>query len=135
MNNEKRTPVIYRWNEWEASERISEGLAVHWLTDVQDSLDLSAPELGRAVQISTRTLARRRNQKLLPPDESERVYRILRLVNLASEVLGSEDDARDWMKEPNTSLAGKTPLDVARTEPGAPIVTRLLEQIRHGIAA
>ena len=84
--------------------------------------------------MSPRTLNRRKSQDRLPPDESERVYRILKLIELATDVLGSEDDARDWMKEANFALAERTPLDLAKSEPGAAIVERLLEQIRHGVA-
>ncbi len=123
------------WNEWEASQRISVGLSTRWLETVQEALDLSTQELGHTVQISARTLSRRKNQELLSPDESERVYRIWKLVQLAADVFGDLLDARNWMKEPNFSLAEKTPIEVARTEPGAAIITRLLEQIRYGIAS
>lgn len=98
-------------------------------------LELSNQELAHVVLISPRTLTRRRKEDRLPPDESERVYRVARLVEVASSVLGGEEEARSWMKESNYSLGDVTPLEYARTEPGAELVERVLRQIEHGIAA
>ncbi len=122
------------WDDWEAASRINDGLGTGLLDDVRTSLDLTVSELAALVQISPRTLNRRKTQKKLAPDESERVYRVLKLIELAADVFGTESDAREWMKEPNFALASKSPLDLARSEPGAAIVERLLLQIRYGVA-
>ncbi|NNE47537.1 MAG: DUF2384 domain-containing protein [Rhodothermales bacterium] len=130
-----RRPIRYReLGDWEAAARIDDGFETGRLDDIRTSLDLTVRELSVVLQMSPRTLNRRKSQDRLPPDESERVYRILKLIELATDVLGSEDDARDWMKEANFALAERTPLDLAKSEPGAAIVERLLEQIRHGVA-
>lgn len=65
----------------------------------------------------------------------ERAYRIARLTEIAAEVLGSEGEAKEWMKEPNFALGDQIPLEMARTEPGAALVECLLGQIEHGIPA
>lgn len=130
-----RHPASYTaWDDWEAAARINDGLRTGLLEDIRTSLDLTVGELAILVQISPRTLNRRKSQKKLSPDESERVYRILKLIELAADVFGTEADARDWMKEPNFALASKSPLDLARSEPGAAIVERLLLQVRYGVA-
>jgi len=123
------------WDLSTAAERISEGLSPDALETIQLVLELSNQELAHVVLISPRTLTRRRKEDRLPPDESERVYRVARLVEVASSVLGGEEAARSWMKEPNYSLGDVTPLEYARTEPGAELVERVLGQIEHGIAA
>lgn len=67
------------------------------------------------------------------PDESERVYRIGRLTEIAARVLGSEEAAKSWFREPNYALGEQKPLDLARTEPGAELVERVLIQVEQGI--
>lgn len=125
-----------RYADWDlptAAGRVAEGLPTYALVTVQDRLGLSNRELADAVLISTRTLARRKQEKKLPADESERVYRLNRLVEIAAQVLGGEAEARAWMKEPNFALSDATPLEVARTQPGAELVEQILGRIAHGI--
>ncbi len=121
------------WDLPTAAKKVSEGLPTEALSTVQHRLGLSNSEMAHIVQISPRTLTRRKKEERLPPDESERVYRIARLVEIAAGVLGGKEEARQWMKEPNYALGEQTPLEVVRTEPGAGLVERLLGQIEYGI--
>ena len=121
------------WDLPTAAQRVAEGLPTDALIVVQRRLDLSNRELAHVVLISPRTLTRRKKEERLPPDESERVYRVARLVEIAAEVLGSKEEARAWLKEPNFALGDQIPLEVARTEPGAELVERVLGQIEHGL--
>lgn len=123
------------WDLSTAAHRVSEGLPTGSLDTVQTRLELSNKELAEVVLISPRTLTRRKKEKTLPPDESERVYRINRLVEIAADVLGGQVEAREWMKEPNFALGDEVPLSLAKTEPGAQLVERVLHQIEHGISA
>lgn len=127
-----------RYSAWDlstAAHHISAGLPTGSLDTVQERLELSNKELSDVVLISPRTLTRRKKEKTLPPDESERVYRINRLVEIAAGILGGPVEARDWLKEPNFALGDEVPLSLARTEPGAQLVERVLHQIEHGINA
>lgn len=121
------------WDLQTAAQKVAEGLPTYALEHVQDRLLLNTGELSELVQISVRTLNRRRKDARLPPDESERVYRLNRLIEIATDVLGSEAEARSWMKHPAHALGGSRPIDVARTEPGAKIIEQLLGRIDHGI--
>lgn len=126
------------YSEWDlptAAHRVSEGLSTGSLDTVQLRLELSNKELAEVVQIAPRTLSRRKKEDTLPPDESERVYRINRLIEIAADVLGGQAEARDWMKEPNFALGDESPLSLAKTEPGAQLVERVLHQIQHGMSA
>ncbi len=125
--------VYSSWDLSVAASRISKGLPVYALNEVQRRLDLSNRELADLVLISPRTLTRRKKEQCLPPDESERVYRIARLTEIAAEVLKGSDEAMAWMKEPNYALGDQTPLEMARTGPGSALVERVLRQIEHGI--
>jgi putative toxin-antitoxin system antitoxin component (TIGR02293 family) len=123
------------WDLTTAAARVSKGLPAGAIEAVQLRLGLSNHEMAQVVHISPRTLTRRRKEARLRPDESERVYRIGRLVDIAARVLGSEEDARSWFGEPNYALGEQKPLELARTEPGAILVERVLAQIEHGIPA
>lgn len=122
------------WDLPTAAHRVEAGLAPAALDELQETLALSSRELADALLLSPRTLSRRRRAgERLPPDESERAYRLGRLAEIAAQTLGGIEQARDWMREPNFALGDARPLDLARTEPGARLVERTLGHIRHGI--
>ncbi|MEQ9104898.1 MAG: DUF2384 domain-containing protein [Rhodothermales bacterium] len=126
----------YNYLDWDlptAARKVAEGLPTYALERVRERLSVSRKEFSDIIQISERTLSRRAKERALPVDESERVYRLSRLMELAARVLGSEDDARDWMKESNFALGGAIPLEYVRTEPGAELVEQILGRIEHGI--
>ena len=133
VNSDWNGETYSSWDLPTAALRVSEGLPTEALTTVQGRLGLSNRELADVVLISPRTLTRRKNEDRLPPDESERVYRVARLIEIAAGALGGKDEAREWMKEPNFALGEQIPLDIARTEPGAQLVERVLGQIEQGI--
>ena len=110
-----------------------DGLPIHSFDRLQQELDVSAAKLADAVQVAERTLRRRRKAGHFKPDESERLLRLARLFERATDVLGSPKRARTWMKEPLPVLGGESPLGYADTEPGAREVERVLGRIAHGV--
>lgn len=128
-----KTSIRYDWDLPTAARKVAEGLPAYTLERVRSQLDLSRKEFASVIQISERTLNRRSKEDRLSIDESDRVYRLSRLIYRAAEVLGGTDHASAWMKESNLALGGETPLDMARTEPGATMVKQLLGRIEHGI--
>ena len=94
-------------------------------------LGLIQRELADVLGLSGGTLARRRGQRLSPA-ESSRVYEVRRLLEQAEQTIGHPEDARRWLKEPNSNL-GASPLSLARTAPGLEAVERYLQQIAEGV--
>ncbi len=121
------------WDLATAAQRISEGLSTYFLEVIRHNLHLTNQELAYVISIPQRTLARRKKEVRLPSDESERAYRVARLIEIAVDVLGSKEEAQHWMKEHNFALGNQRPLDLIRTEPGAQLAERILRQIEHGI--
>ena len=102
-------------------ERIEEGFPYRTLERLQESLAIPAGEVAEVVRIPIRTLTRRKKEGRLRPEESERVLRIARLIEDATRLHeGDLDQARTWLKTPKRALDGKTPLEMGRTEVGAP---------------
>lgn len=124
------------WDLPTAAEKVLEGFPIETLISLQARLGLTARELASTLLMTPRTLTRRTQRaERLPVDESERVYRLARLFEDAARVLGGEEEARAWMREPNYALGEAVPLDLVRTQPGAELVRRVLGQIEYGIFA
>jgi putative toxin-antitoxin system antitoxin component (TIGR02293 family) len=112
---------------------LRKGLPASSFEKLHEGMGISSADLARISNIAIRTLQRRRKQGRFQTDESERLMRIGVLFDKAIEVLGSIDAARNWMKSPNKSLSGHTPLEYSDTEPGAREVEDLLGRIEHGV--
>lgn len=112
---------------------IQEGLPVHELDALQESLNIPMDKLIPRLGIPKATLHRRKARGRLDPGESDRVLRFARLMGRAVTVFGNEDDARQWLSSPQFGLGGAIPLDYAKTEVGAREVENLLGRIEYGV--
>ncbi|MGO9271665.1 MAG: antitoxin Xre/MbcA/ParS toxin-binding domain-containing protein [Terriglobia bacterium] len=97
------------------------------------SLGLQRTEID-AVIISLRTLRHRRSRhQRLTVEESDRVFRLTRVLSLAGSVYGSKERALDWLRRPHPRLDGRPPLSLLNTDTGSRIVEALLVQIDEGM--
>jgi putative toxin-antitoxin system antitoxin component (TIGR02293 family) len=113
---------------------IEQGLPMRALESLALGLGMALPELAGHLGIPARTLARRKSAGRLSSDESERVVRVARLLEKAMALFDWDGaEARVWLRQPKTALAGQSPLDYARTEIGAREVENLLGRIEHGV--
>lgn len=113
--------------------RIEAGFAAETVEQLRTRLDLSMAAMARLLGVSARTLGRRQEEGHLTAAESDRLYRYAQLFERAVAVLGSEQKARTWLKKEQWALGDRTPLEIARYEPGAREVEDLLGRIEHGI--
>jgi putative toxin-antitoxin system antitoxin component (TIGR02293 family) len=114
--------------------RVEAGLSFRAFERLQAGLDLSARRLAELVDISPRTLARRREREHLDAAESDRLLRAARLFGAAIELFEGDDAAaREWLRTPQPGLGGAVPLELAHTEIGAREVERLVGRLEHGI--
>ena len=117
----------------DAVRALREGLPASRADALASALDVPRSKLARLLGVSPPTLARRRRSGRLGRAESERAYRLGRLVERAVDGFGSAGTGVEWLKRPNWSLGGEAPLDYADTEPGAAEVDRVVGRIEHGI--
>ena len=114
--------------------RVEEGVPVLDVVAFGREVGFTAEEMARLIQIPSRTYARRvAGKSRLKLDEGERAVRIMRLYDRALQALGSNDRARRWLNRPLRVLGGHTPLDFARTEPGAREVEAVLGRFEEGV--
>jgi putative toxin-antitoxin system antitoxin component (TIGR02293 family) len=117
----------------ELRDAVRRGLPFSTMETLSDQLELSPQQCSEVLAIPARTFARRKENKQLNPQESDRLYRVARAASQAVEVLGSLDKARLWLKTPNRALSCEPPLDLLDTEIGARQVEEVLLRLNYGI--
>ncbi len=113
--------------------RLRQGLPYQALAALTSAYDIDLRSLALVLRIPQRTLARRRQERRLRPDESDRLFRVARIAALAEESLGRRDKAARWLKRPNRALGNAIPLQHLDTDLGSRQVEDVLGRISHGI--
>ncbi|HEV2425023.1 MAG TPA: antitoxin Xre/MbcA/ParS toxin-binding domain-containing protein [Terriglobia bacterium] len=113
-------------------EAIREGFPPSVVDQLMRASGLTLKELAEALDLSPRSLQRRRGTGRLARFESDRLYRLARIVALANESLGDHERALRWLKHPNRALGGVAPVSAVDTEPGARQVENILGRIAYG---
>lgn len=111
---------------------IREGFPQTVVEEVMHSASISLKELAETLDLSQRSLQRRRREGRLARFESDRLYRLARIVALAKQYIGDAEAATRWLKRPNHALGGKPPLELINTELGARTVEDVLGRIAYG---
>lgn len=96
---------------------------------------IAQTELAKALGIPDRTLARRKREGVLSPEESAKFVRFARVVERAEAVFEDQVAALAWLRSDNPALGGVTPLSLMDTELGADTVLDTLGRIEHGVFA
>jgi len=118
--------------QWVAAVR--HGLSIDLVDEVLAEGRLTAAELDR-LALPRKTLAHRRTIGQLTAEQSDRLVRILRVIETAEVTFGDPAKAHIWLRRPTTALGDHAPLDLLDTDIGAREVETLLTSIAHGIAA
>ena len=95
---------------------------------------LSKSEFQKYTDIAPATLDRRRRSGVLNTDESDKVYRLLRLIDAAQQLFSSDfDGAIKWLKTPARGLANRMPIEMIRTSAETESVLDFTGRIMHGV--
>ena len=113
---------------------IERGFAYETFEHLQRNTAIAVETLLGWLQLSTRTLARRKQHGRFEPEESDRLLRAARVFGRALELFdGDRDAALEWMFTPQPALGGEMPIDISRTDLGAREVENLAGRIEHGV--
>jgi putative toxin-antitoxin system antitoxin component (TIGR02293 family) len=115
------------------AERVRKGLPFSALSAVMQQYGISRDALCDILHLSRRNFLRRREQKRLSPDESDRLYRLARVLAHANRVFEDPDESADWIQTPNAALGKQQPLTLLDTDIGVQQVDQVLGRIEHGI--
>lgn len=117
-------------------QKVQAGLDFAHLARLEKYLDLPSERMAQLVGIPTRTLARRKASGKLTAEESDRLLRASRVVELAVDLFeGDTSQARQWLTSEHPALGGVQPLDFASTDVGAREVENLIGRLQHGVFA
>lgn len=119
-------------NDRELREAIREGFRPAVVEQLMRASGLTLKELASALDLSPRSLQRRRRSGRLARYESDRLYRLARIVALADEFLGDPQRAMRWLKHRNRALGDIAPIEAIDTELGARQVENILGRIAYG---
>jgi putative toxin-antitoxin system antitoxin component (TIGR02293 family) len=115
-------------------EVLREGLPFRALESLAKAMEVQTAALTKIIRVAPRTLARRKgSESNFNSIESDRIYRVARIMSLSIEVLGSKEKAKTWLSKPNRALGGESPLSLLDTDAGAKQVEEVLGRITHGI--
>lgn len=114
--------------------KIEKGFSFTALNCFVSASGLSIPYTASVIGIPERTLARRKKENRLSPEESERLLRISKLFEDSLRLFdGDREAAVNWLRTPKKALRSQSPLHFARTEIGAREVENLIGRLEHGV--
>jgi len=115
-------------------EVLREGLPFRTLESLAKAMEVQTAALTKIIRLAPRTLARRKeSESNFSSIESDRIYRVARIMSLSIEVLGTKEKAKEWLSRPNRALGGEKPLSLLDTDIGAKQVEEVLGRIAHGV--
>src|SRR5438445_12221495 len=118
--------------ETDLQDAIREGFPQTVVKEVMDAAGITLKELATSLDLSARSLQRRRREGRLASHESDRLYRLARVIALTKYYLSNQDTATRWLTRPNRALGGRAPLELIDTELGARTVENVLGRIAYG---
>ena len=119
-------------SDGELREAIREGFPAPVVEQLMRASGLTLKELAESLDLSPRSLQRRRSGGRLARFESDRLYRLARIVALANQSLGKTDLVTRWLRRSNRALGGQAPIASIDTEVGARQVESVLGRIAYG---
>ncbi|MEX2130068.1 MAG: antitoxin Xre/MbcA/ParS toxin-binding domain-containing protein [Pseudohongiellaceae bacterium] len=97
---------------------------------------LEKRKVAEFANISPSTLIRRAGQGKFNAEESDRLWRMARLFELATELFEGDDQAaQEWINEPAHGLDGRAPIEMIGTSLEFETVSTLIERLEHGVVA
>ncbi len=119
----------------ELRQTVDAGLPYASMEVVMAKFGLARSETATVLRLPERTLARRKKSRRLRSDESDRLLRLARIGAQATEVLGSEEKAAQWLRRLNRALDDRSPLQLLDSDIGAKQVEDVLGRIEHGVVS
>jgi putative toxin-antitoxin system antitoxin component (TIGR02293 family) len=127
-------------DELEAHELLEDGLPSTALVRLVERVGILSERqnLTKALGISPDSLQHYQQEQdqaavTLTLEESNRVWRFAAVLTKATEVLGSQQLAEEWLVRPAMALNRRRPIDLVSTEAGSELVEELLTRMEYGV--
>lgn len=109
------------------------GISKKALLSLAKQISLTIQELSNIMHISERTLQRYTPATLIKTEHAEKAIELARLYQRGTDVFGTMENFNDWMKTPNYTLNGETPLSLLDTSIGFELILQTLGRIEYGV--
>jgi putative toxin-antitoxin system antitoxin component (TIGR02293 family) len=121
---------------WDQVQYVRHGLPSEFVVEMSDALDMPRSTLLENLKLARSTIESRiKSKKALSPAEGDAVLRAAKALTRAQEVFEDNAAAAAWIKRPNRSLGGATPVSLIDTDSGYELVMDTLGRIEHGVVA
>jgi putative toxin-antitoxin system antitoxin component (TIGR02293 family) len=123
-------------SELKAHELLHRGLPRRVLTSLVEKLrDIPIIEVSEALGMSLRTLQRHKSApvELLDVQQSGRAWKFAEILAKATRVLGSQEEAEQWLKRPAIGLDQVRPIDLLTTPAGVKLVEEYLGRLEYDV--
>jgi putative toxin-antitoxin system antitoxin component (TIGR02293 family) len=124
-------------NSLDAHEMLLQGLPGKALSHLLENLQVldKATSLEKGVGMSLRTFQRHKDApaKVLSPEQSGRTWKFAEILAKATAVLGSRQEAEQWLERPAIGLDQRRPIDLLATPAGVEIVEDFLQRLVYGV--
>jgi putative toxin-antitoxin system antitoxin component (TIGR02293 family) len=123
----------------EAHEILASGLPSRALVHLVTNLACLRwdDSFAKAIGMSHRTYQRHtaENIRQLSPEQSGRAWKLAEILAKATSVLGSKEEAEQWLERPAIGLDQRKPIDLLATPAGVELVEDLLARLEYGVYA
>ncbi len=116
------------------AERIKNGLPYAALEKALKASAFGLSDLS-IIGLPRRSLTHRKSKGALSPDQSDRLFRFMRIYTEALNTFDDKEKARTWLRRKTRPLGNRTPFEMLATGEGTRLVEQLLGRIAHGIGA
>ena len=123
-------------SELDAHALLHRGLPRAALSNLIGKLQvMPVDEASEALGISLRTLQRHKSTPAAPLDvqQSGRAWKFAEILAKATRVLGSQDEAEQWLRRPAIGLNQERPLDLLTTPAGLKLVEDYLGRLEYSV--
>ncbi len=120
--------------ELDAHELLHQGMPRAALRSLIDKIRLiTTDEAFEALGVSLRTLQRHKSEPnaLLDVQQSGRAWKFAEILAKATRVLGSQDEAEQWLRRPAIGLDQERPIDLLTTPAGVKLVEDYLGRLEY----
>jgi putative toxin-antitoxin system antitoxin component (TIGR02293 family) len=115
---------------------VHRGLPAQMVDDAADYLQVPKSEIMAITEVKAASLSRwTREGQALPLGESDRLARVARVVRVARQVLGSDEEAVLWLNTPVPAMGNVKPLSLLTSDASSRIVEDTLARAAAGVYA
>lgn len=132
MLNDVDSPV-YALNPFQKINKIRAGISKKELSSVKNAAGLDYDMLAELLSVGRATLINKRGDEKFNANISEKIFALADLYSFGYEVFGEADKFNRWMKSPNISISGKSPISLADTLTGIGEIKNMIGRIAYGV--